>query len=60
VQLQLFVALLHLVDLDKNLFYGLILHVLKAYHAGMDSATRTQNQDDFLMEKIDTKIFVRS
>lgn len=25
----------------------------KAYHAGMDSATRTQNQDDFLMEKID-------
>ena len=25
----------------------------RAYHAGMDSATRTQNQDDFLMEKID-------
>lgn len=25
----------------------------KAYHAGMDSPTRTQNQDDFLMEKID-------
>ncbi|KAA6347546.1 ATP-dependent DNA helicase RecQ [termite gut metagenome] len=25
----------------------------KAYHAGMDSNTRTQNQDDFLMEKID-------
>lgn len=25
----------------------------KAYHAGMDSATRTQNQDDFLMEKTD-------
>ncbi|KAA6313988.1 ATP-dependent DNA helicase RecQ, partial [termite gut metagenome] len=24
----------------------------KAYHAGMDSNTRTQNQDDFLMEKI--------
>ena len=23
----------------------------RAYHAGMDSATRTQNQDDFLMEK---------
>lgn len=23
----------------------------KAYHAGMDTATRTQNQDDFLMEK---------
>ena len=25
----------------------------RAYHAGMDSATRTQNQDNFLMEKID-------
>lgn len=25
----------------------------RAYHAGMDSATRTANQDDFLMEKID-------
>lgn len=25
----------------------------RAYHAGMDSATRTQTQDDFLMEKID-------
>ena len=25
----------------------------RAYHTGMDSATRTQNQDDFLMEKID-------
>ena len=25
----------------------------RAYHAGMDSATRTQNQDDFLMERID-------
>ena len=25
----------------------------RAYHAGMDSATRSQNQDDFLMEKID-------
>ncbi len=25
----------------------------RAYHAGMDSAARTQNQDDFLMEKID-------
>ncbi|NDW13103.1 DNA helicase RecQ [Bacteroides sp. 214] len=25
----------------------------RAYHAGMDSATRTQNQDDFLMEKTD-------
>lgn len=25
----------------------------KAYHAGMDSATRSQTQDDFLMEKID-------
>ncbi|KAA6333531.1 ATP-dependent DNA helicase RecQ, partial [termite gut metagenome] len=25
----------------------------RAYHAGMDSNTRTQNQDDFLMEKID-------
>ena len=24
-----------------------------AYHAGLDSATRTQTQDDFLMEKID-------
>ena len=24
-----------------------------AYHAGLDSATRTQKQDDFLMEKID-------
>jgi ATP-dependent DNA helicase RecQ len=24
----------------------------RAYHAGMDSNTRTQNQDDFLMEKI--------
>ena len=23
------------------------------YHAGMDSATRTQNQDDFLMERVD-------
>ena len=23
------------------------------YHAGMDSATRTQNQDAFLLEKID-------
>lgn len=23
----------------------------KAYHAGMDTATRTQNQDDFLMER---------
>ncbi len=28
----------------------------KAYHAGMDTATRTQNQDDFLMEK--TKVIV--
>ena len=25
----------------------------RAYHAGMDSATRTANQDDFLMEKVD-------
>lgn len=25
----------------------------RAYHAGMDSVTRTQNQDDFLMEKIE-------
>ena len=25
----------------------------RPYHAGMDSATRSQNQDDFLMEKID-------
>ena len=25
----------------------------EAYHAGLDSATRTQTQDDFLMEKID-------
>lgn len=25
----------------------------RAYHAGMDSATRTQNQDDFLVEKVD-------
>lgn len=25
----------------------------RAYHAGMDSSTRTDNQDDFLMEKID-------
>ncbi|MBP1594292.1 MAG: recQ 3, partial [Bacteroidetes bacterium] len=25
----------------------------RAYHAGMDSSTRTENQDDFLMEKID-------
>ncbi|KAA6349625.1 ATP-dependent DNA helicase RecQ [termite gut metagenome] len=25
----------------------------RAYHAGMDSNTRTQNQDDFLMEKIE-------
>ena len=25
----------------------------KAYHAGMDSATRSQTQDDFLMEEID-------
>ena len=25
----------------------------KAYHAGMDSASRTQTQDDFLMERID-------
>ena len=25
----------------------------RAYHAGMDSATRTQNQDDFLMEKVE-------
>ena len=25
----------------------------RAYHAGMDSALRTQNQDDFLMEKVD-------
>ncbi len=25
----------------------------RPYHAGMDSSTRTQNQDDFLMEKID-------
>lgn len=25
----------------------------RAYHAGMESATRTQNQDDFLMEKVD-------
>ncbi|MBR5858108.1 MAG: ATP-dependent DNA helicase RecQ, partial [Phascolarctobacterium sp.] len=24
-----------------------------AYHAGMDAATRAQNQDDFLMEKVD-------
>ncbi|MDD4609430.1 MAG: DNA helicase RecQ [Bacteroidaceae bacterium] len=25
----------------------------RAYHAGMDSATRTANQDDFLMERVD-------
>ncbi len=25
----------------------------RAYHAGMDSTLRTQNQDDFLMEKVD-------
>ena len=25
----------------------------RPYHAGMDSALRTQNQDDFLMEKVD-------
>lgn len=25
----------------------------RAYHAGMDSATRTQTQDDFIMEEID-------
>ncbi len=25
----------------------------RAYHAGMDSVTRTKNQDDFLMEKVD-------
>jgi len=25
----------------------------RAYHAGMDPATRSQNQDDFLMEKVD-------
>ncbi len=25
----------------------------KAYHAGMDAATRAQNQDDFIMERID-------
>lgn len=25
----------------------------RAYHAGMDSATRTKNQDDFLMERVD-------
>ncbi len=25
----------------------------RAYHAGMDSVTRSQNQDDFLMEKVD-------
>ncbi len=25
----------------------------RAYHAGMDSSTRTQNQDDFLMERIE-------
>ncbi len=25
----------------------------RAYHAGMDSATRSHNQDDFLMEKVD-------
>lgn len=25
----------------------------RAYHAGMDSHTRTQNQDDFLMERVD-------
>lgn len=25
----------------------------RAYHAGMDSATRSQTQDDFIMEKID-------
>lgn len=25
----------------------------RAYHAGMDSSTRTENQDNFLMEKID-------
>ena len=25
----------------------------RAYHAGMDSTTRTQNQDDFLMERVD-------
>ncbi|MCD8317531.1 MAG: DNA helicase RecQ [Paraprevotella sp.] len=25
----------------------------KAYHAGMDSATRSQTQDDFIMERID-------
>ncbi|NMA74632.1 MAG: DNA helicase RecQ [Bacteroidales bacterium] len=25
----------------------------KAYHAGMDSATRSKNQDDFLMERVD-------
>ena len=28
----------------------------RAYHAGMDSVTRTQNQDDFLMEKIDVVV----
>ena len=43
-------------DIQKNL--GMVdAQVFKinarAYHAGMDSATRTQNQDDFLMEKID-------
>ena len=27
-----------------------------AYHAGLDSATRTQTQDDFLMEKIDVSV----
>ena len=25
----------------------------RPYHAGMDSLTRTKNQDDFLMEKVD-------
>ena len=25
----------------------------RPYHAGMDSVTRTKNQDDFLMEKVD-------
>ena len=30
------------------------------YHAGLDSATRSQTQDDFLMERIDVIVATRS
>ncbi len=39
----------------EELAETLIINGIKAlpYHAGMDAATRTKNQDDFLMEEVD-------